>query len=221
MRSIFKTLAKLREQLDNINSIGQGVQLGRDCYIKGSTLAGKVSIGDGCRLNNVLIRGDVKIGRYTSVWGPNTDILSGVHGITIGNFCSIARNVSFQEYNHDLERFTTYFITQNLLKQNKMSEIVSKGAITVGHDVWIGTHCVILSGANIGTGAVIAANSVVSGDIPPYAVAGGTPAKVIKYRFDEATRQQLLELAWWDWEVEKIKSEIGRLEALKTRANNE
>jgi virginiamycin A acetyltransferase len=93
---------------------------------------------------------------------------------------------------------TTYFLRKNLEKKHSKEDLVSKGPITIGHDVWIGTHCVILSGAEIGTGAVIAANSVVTGAIPPYAIAAGTPAKVIRYRFDEKTINELLESRWWD-----------------------
>ena len=75
----------------------------------------------------------------------------------------------------------------------------------MGHDVWIGTHCVLLSGAKIGNGAIIAANSVVTGEIPAYAIAAGSPAKVIKYRFSEEMISSLNALSWWHWPMEKIQ----------------
>lgn len=84
-------------------------------------------------------------------------------------------------------------------------DIASKGPISIGNDVWIASHVVIGSGANIGDGAVIGANSVVVGNVPPYAVAVGSPARVVKYRFDERLITQLLEIRWWEWEDERIK----------------
>ena len=70
--------------------------------------------------------------------------------------------------------------------------------------MWIGQYSTILSGVNIGDGAIIGANSLVTKDVPPYAVVGGNPAKLIKYRFDEETIEKLLELKWWDWDINKI-----------------
>jgi virginiamycin A acetyltransferase len=81
----------------------------------------------------------------------------------------------------------------------------SKGPITIGNDVWIGTQCVILSGSTIGDGAVIAANSVVTADIPPYAIAAGSTAKVLRYRFSDAIIERLLNLQWWHWSRSKLE----------------
>ena len=129
---------------------------------------------------------DIKIGNYTSINGPNTDLRCLLNEITIGNFCSIARNVSFQEYNHDFNQLTSYFVHTNLENKPMKTDVVSKGAITLGHDVWIGTHSVILSGSNIGTGAVIAANSVVTKSVPRFQIWGGVPAKFIRNRRPES-----------------------------------
>lgn len=166
-------------------------------------LSGKISCGENCLFENgVTIKAGnfVTIGRYTSISGPNTDIVNSIFPINIGSFCSIARSVSIQEFNHNAENFTTYFIEKNLLNKNKKSlnEKVSKGPISIGHDVWIGAQCVILSGAVIGDGAIIAANSVVTGNVPPYAIVGGTPAKIIKYRFSEDKINSLLESDWFN-----------------------
>jgi virginiamycin A acetyltransferase len=81
----------------------------------------------------------------------------------------------------------------------------SKGPITIGNDVWIGTQCVILSGSTIGDGAVIAANSVVTADIPPYAIAAGSPARVLRYRFSDAIIERLMKLEWWAWSRVKLE----------------
>lgn len=170
-----------------------------------SKLKGKISIGSNSKvIDGVCLDGDISIGSYTTINGPNTDLKTMINKIVIGNFCSIARNVSFQEYNHDFNRLTSYFVHRNLENKSVRNDVISKGNITLGHDVWIGTHCVILSGSTIGTGAVIAANSVVTGDIPPYAIAAGSPAKVIKYRFDEKTIADLLASNWWHKEKDEI-----------------
>ena len=81
------------------------------------------------------------------------------------------------------------------------------GDTVIGNDVWIGRRSIILSGITIGDGAVIAAGSVVTKDVPAYAVVGGNPARIIKNRFDDDTIAGLLEIQWWDWPMEKLKSE--------------
>ncbi|MBA2584542.1 MAG: CatB-related O-acetyltransferase [Bacteroidetes bacterium] len=174
--------------------------------IDSCSFSGKVRIGDFCRLFNVSLSGNILIGKNTSIFGPNTDIYSVHNKVEIGNFCSIARNVSIQEFNHNYERCSTYFIFKNVFKEkNIISDTVSKGDIKIGHDVWIGTQSVILSGSIIGNGAVIAANSVITGDIPPYSIVGGTPARVLKYRFSDDIIQALQKIEWWNWDHEKIK----------------
>jgi carbonic anhydrase/acetyltransferase-like protein (isoleucine patch superfamily) len=81
----------------------------------------------------------------------------------------------------------------------------------IGHDVWVGVDALILSGVTIGNGAVIAARSVVTKDVPPYAIVAGSPARVVKYRFDEDTIAVLLAIAWWDWPQAKIEEALPLL----------
>ncbi|WP_299485003.1 CatB-related O-acetyltransferase [uncultured Allomuricauda sp.] len=76
--------------------------------------------------------------------------------------------------------------------------------IKIGNDVWIGRDAKIMDGVTVGDGSVIATGSIVTKDVPPYAIVGGVPAKVIKYRFDEETIEKLLKLKWWDFSEEKI-----------------
>lgn len=178
------------------------------------TISGNFSCKEGCKfLGDLTIIGTTRLGRFVSINGPNTDIISLIHGVSIGSFTSIARNVSIQEFNHNFTGLTTYHIHQNLFKESRLKDVYSNGPITIGNDVWIGTHCVILSGATIGDGAIIAANSVVTGSIPPYAIAGGSPAKVLKYRFSEERIKELLEMKWWDWPIEKIKENKAMFDA--------
>jgi virginiamycin A acetyltransferase len=161
----------------------------------------KFKAGENCKFTGgitIKAGSHINIGRYTSISGPNTDIVNRINPISIGSFCSIARNVSIQEFNHNYYNFTTYFIEQNMLGILNDCERISQGPIIIGNDVWIGAQCVILSGAEIGDGAVIAANSVVSGKIPPYAIVGGSPAKLIKYRFNPQKIKRLLASNWFD-----------------------
>ena len=203
--------------------IGSEVTIGKSSKIIDSSLIGKISIGTRSKLNNLNLKGtiscgenckfyaakldgNVTIGRNTSLWGPSLDIITGSGKVAIGNFCSIARNVYMQTFNHNTQKLTTYFIGKNVFKEKWDNEQVSKGDITIQNDVWIGTNVTILGGVKIGNGAVVAAGSVVTKDIPPFAIVGGVPAKVLDYRFESAMIDRIQKLAWWDWPIEKIKN---------------
>lgn len=189
----------------NYSDLRGEIQIGAKSKIVSSIIKGEVIIGEKAKINNCTLLGKITIGRYTSLWGPNLDIHSNQNAsVTIGNFCSIARNVTFQTFNHNFKKPTSYFIGQNFFDEKWANEKVSKGNIILNNDVWIGTHCIILTGVTIENGAVVAANSVVTKDVPAYAIVAGSPAKVIGYRFDPSLIKQLEELAWWDWTEEKI-----------------
>jgi len=179
--------------------------LGKGAFVDNAQVSGVFTSGEGCKLYKCELSGNITLGKYTSLWGPNLDVYSGKQKVTIGSFCSIARNVSIQTFNHNSKKLTSYFIGQNLFHEQWDNERVSKGDIIIKNDVWIGAHCVILGGVKIGNGAVVAANSVVTKDVPPYSIVAGTPAKVIGTRFDTATIAEIEVLAWWDWSIEKLK----------------
>jgi acetyltransferase-like isoleucine patch superfamily enzyme len=133
--------------------------------------------------------------------------------LTIGNYCSIAADVTIiLGGNHRLDWVTTFPFTEFSQVWSAASGISghpsTKGDIEIGHDVWIGNGVTVLSGVKIGNGAVIGAGSVISQDIPPYAVAAGNPAKVLRFRFDRETIDYLDNLAWWDWDKEKINANM-------------
>lgn len=123
---------------------------------------------------------DIKVGNHT--YGDlNITAFNSDGKLTIGNFCSLAGNVQFLLCGeHNYKTISTYPFRSQMLKQR---EAFSKGNIIIEDDVWIGQGCIIMSGVRIGQGAVIAAGSIVSKDVPPYAIYGGN--RIIKYRFTE------------------------------------
>lgn len=170
-----------------------------------SQLLGNVIVGENCKIIRAKISGDVKIGKWTVLAGPGIDIYSEINPIEIGNFCSIAHTVSMHEVNHNIKRITSFYIMKNIFKENLKYDLTSNGGIFIGNDVWIGAQSVILSGAYVSDGCVVGANSVVTGYLPPYCIALGSPAKVVRYRFDGQLIDKLLELQWWLWADDKIQ----------------
>ena len=131
--------------------------------------------------------------------------------LIIGKFCSIACGTKFlfNCANHTLKSLSTYtfplfYEEWELEKSNITTAWDNKGNIVIGNDVWIGYEAVIMAGVHIGDGAIIAARAVVTKDVPPYTIVGGTPAKEIRKRFDAEVIEQLLTQKWWDWSTDKI-----------------
>ena len=131
--------------------------------------------------------------------------------LIIGKFCSIACGTKFlfNCANHTLKSLSTYtfplfYEEWELEKSNITTAWDNKGDIVIGNDVWIGYEAVIMAGVHIGDGAIIAARAVVTKDVPPYTIVGGTPAKEIRKRFDAEVIEQLLIQKWWDWSTDKI-----------------
>lgn len=188
--------------LDKKSKIGSGV------VMKGLTAYGLLEIGDNTKITDsvsIQAKQKVQIGRYTSINGPNTDIINYFNEVYIGSFTSIARSVSIQEFNHNINTLSTYHMHHNIFDSPRENDIYSNGSICIGNDVWIGAQCVILSGATIGDGAVVAANSVVRGEVRPYSIVAGSPAKAIGQRFDDEIIKQLMSLKWWDRPLNELK----------------
>jgi len=136
--------------------------------------------------------------------------------LIIGKFCMIASDVKFimNGANHLTNSLTTYpFAIFGNGWENAMEgkTYPQKGDINIGNDVWIGYNATIMAGVNIGDGAIIATNSTVTKDVEPYTIVGGNPAKEIKKRFSENIITKLLELKWWNWDIEKITKNIRNL----------
>lgn len=130
--------------------------------------------------------------------------------LKIGHYCSIAQEVMFVlNADHYTKNISTYPFKVKCL--GEPLEGVSKGNIIVEDDVWIGYRSVIMSGVHIGQGAIIAAGAVVTKDVPPYAIVGGVPAKVIKYRFDSKMIEELISVDYSNLTEEMIKGHAREL----------
>ena len=126
--------------------------------------------------------------------------------IEIGKKCSIAKNCTFTLSNHLVDTFSSCVCPDRNLFSHKQGNhsSYSKGDIIIKNDVWIGAHCIILDGLTIGNGAVIAAGSVVTKDVPAYAIVGGNPAKIIRYRFSREIIDEIEKTAFWDMDLKEI-----------------
>lgn len=129
--------------------------------------------------------------------------------IRIGSYCSIADRVIVCAGGRHHSDFASTFPFDRLLLQRPQDRVYQTTRdTTIGNDVWIGTGAMIFGGVHVGDGAVISGGSVVSSDIPPYAVAAGNPAGVVRYRFSKTSIARLLQIGWWNWPDEKVRDNI-------------
>jgi virginiamycin A acetyltransferase len=177
-------------------TMGEGARIEPRTKIQGSVdLARQVRVGD-----DSVLRGNVSV-------GPWTNMSSGAKIIgeaEIGGFCACAQDITIRQRNHP----TSGPVIQGRFYSevaDEPQEIDTHGPITVGNDVWLCEDVTILSGVTIGDGAVVGADSVVTKDVEPYEIVAGVPAEHRGWRFDESVREQLLDIAWWEWDEDRLR----------------
>jgi acetyltransferase-like isoleucine patch superfamily enzyme len=170
-----------------------------------------------------------KLGKHVKIFSSSqisstivadfTYISSGsiISDTEIGSFCSIGPNVLCNIGKHPIHLVSTYpGFYSKLPAGSKFFGIEfpfeEKSKVYIGSDVWIGARAIILSGIKIGNGAIIGAGSIVTKDVPPYAIVVGSPAKIIKYRFSEDIIERLLVTKWWDLSETKLKSIVANMD---------
>lgn len=165
-----------------------------------STISDGVTLGPGCLLNRVELRGNVQIGRHTLI---NADCYFSGH-IDIGSFCSIARNVTMVTGIHPLTTMSTFKSRNSILNSVFSYRQPKPKPIVIGSDVWIGSGAILLPGIEIGHGAVVGAGSIVTKSVEPYSIAVGCPARQTRFRFSQEKIDLLVQSEWWNWSDEKI-----------------
>ncbi|MBN8522767.1 MAG: CatB-related O-acetyltransferase [Rickettsiales bacterium] len=186
-----------------------------------------------CFLKNIITNPQIIVGDYT-YYDDTEDVYNFEKNVLylfdfigdkliIGKFCQIASGVRFimNGANHAMGGISTYpFEVFGKSWSNTISNDLNKGDTVIGNDVWIGNSVTIMPGVKIGHGAIIGTNTLVTKDVAPYTIVGGNPGKLIRNRFDQQTIDFLLELAWWDWRIERITKHVkdiasGNLETLR------
>lgn len=189
----------------NANELYPNKNLKNICYINNVIKNPNIIIGDytyyNCEKNAEDFEKDCVLYHYEE-FGDK---------LMIGKFCSIGENVRFimNAANHNLSAITTYPFTAIMQEKSEvnmehLSELPNKGDTIIGNDVWIGQNVTIMPGVHIGNGAVIGANSVVAKNVLPYTIVAGNPIKEIRKRFSEEEVKILLEIEWWNWDIDKI-----------------
>lgn len=179
-----------------------------------------------CFLKNIITNPNIIVGDYT-YYDDFEDVANFEKNVKyhfdftgdqliIGKFCMIASGVTFimNGANHLSESISAYpfaIFGGDWAQAMEGKSYPSKGDTRIGNDVWIGYNSTIMPGVHVGDGAIIAANATVTKDVAPYAIVGGNPAREVKKRFSEAEIQALLELQWWDWDIEKITQHVHLL----------
>ena len=138
-----------------------------------------------------------KVGKYCYV-----SAFCGLNKVRMGNYCSIGPSVLIGNMEHDVNDYST---------SPRLSNCGRDDEVVLGNDVWIGAQSFVRVGVKIGDGAVVGAQSFVNKDVPPYAIVVGTPAKILRYRFDEETIRKIQETKYWDKKPEEAKRLLGQM----------
>lgn len=182
------------------STLGDGCLVETGSQLAHCSLAAAVALQTNCVLN------DTQLGRFSYV-GRDT-FLSGV---AAGSFTSIGPRTLLGCGDHPADLISTAPVFYSTRRQcgatfAARDHAVERSTITLGHDVWLGAHVFVRDGVVIGNGAIVAAGAVVTQDVPPYAIVGGVPAKLIRFRFPATAIAQLLALQWWHWDEPRLRA---------------
>jgi acetyltransferase-like isoleucine patch superfamily enzyme len=165
---------------------------------------------------------EVQLGDYTYI-AKDTSIFK----TSIGKFCSIGPDSKIGLGKHPTKNFvSTHPAFFSTLKQARVT-FCDKNyfdeceKITIGNDVWVGANVIVLDGVNISDGSIVAAGSVVTKDVPPYSIVAGIPARVIKYRFEQDEIAKLLDMKWWDMDLEILRKNYKKFHNIKMLLNDD
>lgn len=182
--------------------------------IKCCQLGHFVEIGEGTRIL------ESTLGDYSY-----TDRYADIAYSTLGKFVNVAAFSRINPSEHPYQRaslhhfmYRSSYYWENEPDEDAIFAWRRSRPVTVGHDTWIGHGAIIMKGVTIGDGAVIASHSVVTKDVPPYAIVGGVPAKFMKWRHPEKIAQRLINLAWWDWDHEILRLALPDFRAMNVEA---
>ena len=206
----------LTSYLDKNSLSEKDVKIEKDCYLTGSSLGSHIRIFPSNHIINSKLEGnniiasnsylqDVILGKFSYV-----SCESQINLVELGRFCSVGPYLlsgygdhptkfvsSHPSFFSTLNQCGTTFSSQDYFEERK--------PIVIGNDVWIGARVFIKDGVRIGNGAIIAAGAVVVKDVPDYAIVGGIPAKLIRFRFSHEVIEQLIAIQWWNWSVERLR----------------
>jgi virginiamycin A acetyltransferase len=180
-----RTRVDLRQRLFHLHLRRAGVEIEERCHIaRHCSVSPLTSFGYGTRVNG-------------------SSVFKGSEPISLGRYCAIGDGVRMISSNHETDKANLQVALQERLGFGWLE--TSRGPIRVGNNVWVGDAAILLSGVKIGDGAVVAAGAVVTRDVPAFAVVAGTPARLVRMRFDRDEVARLTDLAWWNWSEEEMR----------------
>lgn len=227
------------------SNVSPSAKLYNNVRIIRSTIGDVTSIGDFTTVRDSKVGHHCQIQRYCDLLrvqiGNNTIIERNavLHDVTVGSFCELSWYVGMGGDNHNYklpsihhwywQTFFGYERDENSIGKKNFFDKLNSEECTIGNDVWVGSGVTVNRKVHVGNGAVLASGCVVTKDVPDYAIVGGVPARIIKFRFDENTIMRLQRIAWWNWpddvlrdsrhifEVEVCEDTLAKMESIAAR----